>query len=38
MVKVFESFEDETEDDELMDSEKVKGVLKNLDDRKDRNL
>src|SRR5882757_10578958 len=38
VVKVFESFEDETEDDELMDLEKVKGVLRSLDDRKDRNL
>src|SRR5882757_7411091 len=38
VVKVFESFEDETEDDKLMDSEKVKGVLRNLDDRKVRSL
>ena len=33
VVKVFEIFEDNTEDDELTDSEKVKGVLKDVDDR-----
>lgn len=37
VVKVFKEFEDDIEDDELMDSEKVKGVL-NFVDRKDQIL
>ena len=38
VVRLFERFEDDTEDDELTDSEKVKGIVMDLDDRKDRDL
>ena len=38
IIRIFESFEDDTEDDELTDSEMVKGILMDLDDRKDRSL
>jgi len=38
VVQIFETFEDDTEDDELTDSEKVKGILKEIDDRRVRDL
>jgi len=37
-VKVFELFENDVEHDDLTDSERVKGIVKELDDRKDRSL
>jgi len=37
-VEAFESFEDDLDYDELTDSEKVKGVLKELDDKRVRDL
>ena len=38
IIRIFESFEDDTEDDKLTDSEMVKGILKELDNRKVRDL
>ena len=38
VVRLFERFEDDTEDDELTESEMVKGILKELDNRKVRDL
>jgi len=35
-VEVFESFEDDVDHDDLTDSEKVKEILRYVDDRKDR--
>ena len=37
-VKAFELFEDDVGHDDLTDSERVKGIVMDLDDRKDRSL
>ena len=38
VMRIFEVFENDTEDDELTDSEMVKEILKEIDDRKTRDL
>ena len=38
VLEIFEDFEEEVEDEDLTDSEKVRGVLKDVDDRKVRSL
>ena len=38
VLEIFEAFEEDIEDEDLTDSEKVKGVLKDVDDRKVQSL
>jgi len=38
VVRLFEAFEDDIEGEELTDSEMVKGVLREIDDRRVRDL
>ena len=38
VISIFEDFEEDVEDEDLTDYEKVKGVLKDVEDKKDRSL
>jgi len=38
VIRIFEDFEEDVEDEDLTDYEKVKGVLKDVEDKKDRSL
>ena len=38
VISIFEDFEEDVEDEDLTDYEKVKGVLKDVEDKKDQSL